>query len=552
MRDSTRRRFKAPVLVALFMVLVLVAAACSSGSDSDSTDSGSGSAQDEGTPESGGTLTYALEGPTTNFCLPEAQLAISGILVVEAVYDTLTRPTQDPLVYEPYLAKSVTPNDDFTEWTIEIREGVEFHDGTPLTAEIVKQNLDAWRDGLLLGFIFENVADVAIVDGTVVITMTTPWVAFPAYLWNTGRTGVAAPAQLDGEDCGTDLIGTGPFSVNSFDPTTGNLETVKNESYWREGFPYLDGINFIVQGESSQRLNGLEGGEFNAIMSNGGQDIARVQDISNTVVQLEPDGRQEVSQMLINVTRPPLDDLDARLAVAMAVDREELNIVDQAGAARLANQVFDTDIMGFLEDPGAPEHDPDAARELVEKVKEKNGGEFAFTIATTFDQSTQTLFQEVQRQLAEFGIDVTLAQPVDQATLISNAIGGTNDAFGWRNYPGQDPDTMYVWFYGGSVVNFNKIDDEIVNDALDGGRAESDPDKRREFYETFNRQMNEQAYTLWTWYTQWFVAHAPEVHGISGPNLPNPDAVGGAPGDKKPVDLLAGYHQMLGIWMSSN
>jgi len=550
-RNGTHRASKAFVFVAMLMVLALVAAACSSSSDSSVDKKSSGGSGDEGTPQSGGTLTYALEGGTTDFCIPSAQLAISGILVVEAVYDTLTRPTQDPDVYAPYLAKSVTHNDDYTEWTIEIRDGITFQDGTPLTAEVVKQNIDAWREGILLGFVYQNIADVAVSGNSVVVTMTTPWVAFPAFLWTTGRTGIAAAAQLDSEDCATDMIGTGPFSVASFDPTTGNVKTVKNQSYWRKGFPYLDGVNFIVQEESSQRFSGLEGGQFDMTMSSGGQDLSKAQDISGAVSQLEPEGRQEISQMLINVARPPLDDVDARRAVAMAVDRDALNLIDQKGQARYANQVFDTEIMGYVEDSGFPDHDPEQAHKLVEKVKAKNGGTFAFTIATTFDQSVQTLFQEVKRQLAEFDIDVTLAPPVDQGTLINQAVGGSVDAFGWRNYPGQDPDTLYVWFYGGSIVNFNHVDDQIMNDALDAGRQEPDPDKRREQYETFNKRMSEQAYNMWTWYTQWFVAHSGDVHGVSGPNLPDPDSADGAPGNKKPVDLLAGYHQMLGLWTSN-
>lgn len=526
-------------------MLALVAAACGGGGGSKAK--GNNTQQSEGKPVPGGKVVYALEGGTTNFCIPRAQFAIAGILVVEAVYDTLTRPTQDPEVYEPYLAKSITPNADYTQWTIAVRDGITFHDGTPLTAEVVKQNIDAWRKGILLQFLFAPITATEVVGNTVVVTMKVPWVAFPASLWATGRAGIAAPSQLDSPDCDTKMVGTGPFKVASFDPTTGNVSTTKNASYWRKGFPYLDGIDFIVQEESSQRWNGLEGGQFDIAMGSGGQDLSKAREISGVVTQLEPKGHQEVSHVLINVTRAPLSSVDARKAVAMAVDRDKLNLIDQKGEARYANQVFDTEVMGHLKDPGFPQHNVAEAKKLVAKVKAANGGKFAFTINTTFDQSTQTLFKEVKRQLAEVGIDVTLAPPVDQATLISNAIGGTSDAFGWRNYPGADPDTMYIWFYGGSLVNFNHIDDPIMNEALDKGRSEPDPKKRKQYYETFNRRMSEQVYNMWTWYAQWFVAHTGSVHGISGPNLP--DATG-APGNEKPVDLLAGYHQMLGIWKS--
>lgn len=532
-------------LVAAILVS-LVAAACGGGDGN-----GGGGGGDEGKPKYGGKIVYGLEGITTQFCIPRAQLAISGILVAEAVYDTLTRPTRDPNTYAPYLAKSVTPNADFSEWTIVIRDGVTFHDGTPLTAEIVKLNIDSWRKGILLGFVFENIADTQVTaPGTVVVKMKRPWVAFPAYLWATGRAAIAAPAQIenfaDNKTCDTNMIGTGPFKLKRFDPNTGEVSVVRNENYWRKGFPYLDGIDFKIQGESSQRINGLQAGEFD-VTHFGWANLDTVKGFGGVEVITEPEGRQEVAHGLTNVTRPPFDDPDARKAIVMALDRQALNQIANRGKGRLADQVFDTEVMGHLDDPNFPKYDPDEARKLVAKYKAAHGGKFEFELQTTFDQTVQQLAQEIKRQLGKVGITVNLPAPVDQATIINKAIGSAVDAFSWRNYPGQDPDTMYVWFRGGSVVNFNKIDDPVMNEALDQGRVEPDPEKRRELYERFNRRMSEQAYNLWLWYSQWFVGHKSNVHGLIGPNLPDES---GEPGSEKPVDLFVGYHQMLGIWRS--
>src|ERR1700712_4130408 len=97
-------------LVALLAASALVSAGCSGAK-------GASGAESDGAPKSGGSVTYALDGKTTNFCIPSAQLAISGIMVANAVYDTLTVPTRDPLKYAPYLAKSVTPNAAYDQWT---------------------------------------------------------------------------------------------------------------------------------------------------------------------------------------------------------------------------------------------------------------------------------------------------------------------------------------------------------------------------------------------------------------------------------------------------
>jgi peptide/nickel transport system substrate-binding protein len=531
------------MFLALAMTLTLVAAACGGGGGDDS----GGGSTDDGTPKSGGTLTYGLEAKTDNFCIPTAQLAISGILVVEAVYDTLVRPTREPNVYSPYLAKSVTGNADSTEWTIVLRDGVKFHDGTDLTADVLKQNIDAWRGGVLLGFVFQNIADTQVTaPDTVVVTMKAPWVAFPAYLWATGRTGIAAPAQLTGDDCSTKMIGTGPFMQKSFNPSTGDVSTVKNPNYWRKGLPYLDGINFKPQEESSQRINGLQGGQYDAIIASGGVDLNQTEQIPDVQITKEPDGRMEVSHVLINVTRPPLNDLNARKAVAMAVDRDVINEIANRGESRLANQIFDDRIMGHVDGMKWPAFNPKEARKLADEYKSSHGGEFEFDLQSTFDQTTQAIFASVKEQAQKnAGITINLPAPVDQANIINQAIGGSVDAFGWRNYPGQDPDTMYVWFYGGSVVNFNHIADPEIDQALTTGRESSDKATRTEAYEAFNTRMTEQVYNFWTYYTQWFIATKSNVHGVVGPNLPN-DA--GEPGSDEAVDILAGYHQMLGLW----
>jgi peptide/nickel transport system substrate-binding protein len=347
------------------------------------------------------------------------------------------------------------------------------------------------------------------------------------------------------------MIGTGPFKVKSFDPTTGNVSTERNPNYWRKDadgtqLPYLDGINFVPQGESQQRINGLQGGQFDVTESSGGQDLNKVEALGGGIYTVvEPEGRMELEMALPNVSIPPLDDLTCRKAIAEGTDRDALNAIAQDGVARLTDQVVDTRIMGYVDDPGYPTYDKADAKNLADDCKASHGGKFEITLQSTFDRTTQALAQELKRQMAQIGVTVTLPPPVDQAQIINLAIAGGVDSFLWRNYPGSDPDTLYVWFHGGSPVNFNHIDDPIMNEALDKGRSEQDPDTRAGYYETFNKRLSSQVYNFYSWYTQWFIGSAPDVHGFIGPNLPDET---GAPGTEKAIDVLAGYHQMLGIW----
>ena len=524
-------------IAASLAIVAMFATACGGGDK--------GGDQGGGTPVTGGVITYGVEGKTTQFCPPKTQAAISGIMIMQSMYDTLAEPTNDGRAV-PYLAKTITPNADSTVWTIGLREGVTFHDGTPVDAAAVAQNINAWTKGLLLQFVFDNIATVTVTDPlTVTVAMKTPWVAFPWYLWTTGRTGIAAPAQLDSPDCDTKLIGSGPFKLKSFDPASGDVAVVKNASYWRKGYPLLDGINWKVQGDSIQRMNGLEGGQFDVIHTSGGKD-RKIVDGFGANITAEPAGRREISQVLINLTRPPFNDPNARLALALSQDRDALAAIGAGPGTTKAYQVVDSKVLGHIKDPaGYPKgQDLAKAKKLVAEYKAAHGGKFELNLQSTFDPTTQALAAEIKREAAIVGITVNLPTPVDQAQIINQALGGAVDAFAWRNYPGADPDGLFVWFHSGSPVNFGKINDPIIDKALEDGRSELDPAKRKVAYENFVSQMSSQITTLWGWYTDWFIGSNDKVTGILGPNLP--DATG-KPGKDKPAEVFAGYHQLLGI-----
>ena len=248
---------------AAVVALAMVATACGGGDD-DGGD-GSTSGEDAGTPTPGGTVVYGLEAETTDgWCLPEAQLAISGIMVAQSIYDTLTRPNADGEI-EPWLAESVEPNEDSTAWTIKLREGITFHDDSPLTAEVVKNNLDAYRGAYparspqLFIFVFAPIESVEVVDPlTVQVNLNQPWVSFDAALHGSGRVGMLAQAQLDDPStCSDNLIGTGPFVKTEWVQNQ-KFVAEKNPNYWAtdeagEQLPYLDSIEFRPIVEVEQR-----------------------------------------------------------------------------------------------------------------------------------------------------------------------------------------------------------------------------------------------------------------------------------------------------------
>jgi peptide/nickel transport system substrate-binding protein len=126
-------------------VLVLAAGACG-GNDGDDDDASGdidqSSTEDAGDPVRGGTLVYGLEADTANAWAPyRASYATSGYVGLSAVSDSLFAVNDEGEIV-PLLAESVDHNEDYTQWTITLRDGITFHDGTPLDADAVKFNIE--------------------------------------------------------------------------------------------------------------------------------------------------------------------------------------------------------------------------------------------------------------------------------------------------------------------------------------------------------------------------------------------------------------------------
>ncbi len=159
------------LLAAAGLALGLVAAACGSddsGSSAGTTAAGGGAATTAAggagttaasteTPVAGGKLVMGIEADTGSPWEPsKALLAISGHTVIRSIYDSLTIVTDEGTVV-PYLAESVEPNADYTVWTIKVRSGVTFHDGTPLNAAAVVDNLVRHTKSFLTAAILTDV-----------------------------------------------------------------------------------------------------------------------------------------------------------------------------------------------------------------------------------------------------------------------------------------------------------------------------------------------------------------------------------------------------------
>lgn len=504
-------------LFSLFALLVPIARADAGSSVRD--------AVPRATP-SGGTITYGLEAETGGgWCIPRAQLATSGTEVASAVYDTLMVPNADGRMV-PYLAKTVVHDPAYTVWTITLRDGVTFHDGTPLTADAVKQNIDAWRNGVLFAFVYGDIADTKVVGPlTVEVTTRRPWVDFDWFLYEDGRVGIAAPAQLDDPaTCATHMVGTGPFVVDHWTP---NVELVvkRNPDYWRRDasgrrLPYLDQITFRPVPDSGQRVNLLQAGQLDVIYVSSPTALDQLKGDAGFHALKEEPGRRPVRYYLLNTEGPPFSDLTARRAAALAIDRVQINDIHNDGRLTVANGPFDRDVVGYLRQPGFPSHDLKRARALVSQYKAAHGGDFSTVLETDTDPQNQAEAQLVQSQLEKAGIDVTI-DVGDETSFGNAALSGRFGILQVANHQGDDPDVNYVWWDSASLVNFGRVHDDVLQELLDRGRSETDPAARRSIYEQVNRRFASQLYNLWAYYYSSTIVAKRSVRNLGGTALPD-------------------------------
>jgi peptide/nickel transport system substrate-binding protein len=556
MKVGPRRTPSLPVRFAGGVMALTLLAACVAGGDDKANENsdtrsekGESGLADAGRPVRGGRLVYGLEAESDDgWCLPEAQLAISGLMVQWALYDSLTA-LNDNAEAVPNLAETVEHSDDYRTWTITLREGVTFHDGTALDADVVKNNLDAYRGTYpgrtprLTVFQLKNV-DTVTVTGPLTVEVGTiaPWVAFPTTITAMGMLG---QAQLDDPDtCNSKMIGTGPFKLASWKPNQALLAQ-RNPDYWQiapdgEPYPYADAVEFRPITETQQRINAIESGDIDAMLTQSGADIAgSLTDLRNDglINLLVNEDHAEVNFVMLNSSKPPFDNPDMRRAVAMGLDRDEINDVSNAGFPTIADQPFPPGDPGYVEDPGFPEYDPDAAKAIVAAYV-ADGGSAALTLTVQADPTLLARGELIQNQLAEIGIEVKI-NSVDQTMLVSDAIAGNYEAMTFRRHPGGEPDLQYMWWYGANPVNFGRIADPEIDRLLDQGRSEPDPDKRREIYEGISRQFGSEVWNVWLNYTPWGVALAPDVHGVLSSVLPDGD---------RPFTGLAAGHPLVGMW----
>ena len=529
----------------------LLAACGSSGSAKGSGSSSGGTKGTPGvsnaTPKRGGTLNIGVEAEDNGFNPTIASWDVTGNMYGHAIYDTLTAVDSNGKP-QAYLAQSITPNADFTQWTLKLRPNVMFHDGSVCDANAVVGSLEANVHSPQNGFALTNVDSVTNPDAsTVVIKTKTPWSAFPYYL--SGAIGsVMAPAMLKAADGGNrSPIGTGPFVFKEWVPND-HFTATRNPHYWQSSLPYVDTVTFHPIPDHQSRENSLKAGQIDIMHTDDTQTaVDFMNDSSYQYINdlHNPAGENEQHFYMINTAVPPLDDIRVRQALAYSIDRRKVVEIEFNNLPPDSTGPFGP-ASPYHSDTGYPSYDLAKAKALV-KAYEAEKGPVKFQLSTVNDAKDLAVTQLVQSMFQAAGMQATIVQ-VQQSQYIVQALLGQYGVREWRQYAAADPDEDYVWWIGSSsapvgkiALNFARNSDPQLDAALNQGRTSADPATRKTAYETVAKRLATDIPYLWINQSIWSVIAKPNVMDFDNPVFPD---------GTKGLKTAAGFFDPRYIWLS--
>lgn len=533
--------------------VALATSACTGGGTDDSGNRGAAvdpgqNPEPQGSPRQGGSLTVALEGESNGWQPGISAASAPGYNVLYAIYDPLVMGTSDG-TFEPYLAESFESNLDFTAWTFRLRDGVTFHDGSALTAEVVAQNvaLSKGPTSNLAGTLAE-VSSVDAVDPlTVRYNLARPNASFPALLTTIAGMPFSMEnvQQLGIEGANSNPVGTGPFSFESW-ARDDRLTVVANEDYWgteQDLGPYLDEIVFRPIPDEDTRLQSMRSGDVDAFQTLRPSIVRQAQDAAaDGGMALHTFLGNNGGNSILNTLVPPLDDVRVRQALAHAADQEQLiEVLGGTGITPQKTQFFSEESPFYSEAVAKayPTFDPDRATELLQEYiddpQRSDGKPVGDPVSVAYncqpDPSLTELAQAYQAFWSNVGVETGL-NSVDQAQHIGNAVGSpaSDPPFAgdyvvncWRTGTQGDPFNVLKNEFGPVALqplNFTNYTSDVLTEQLAVLATTTDEQARQEAVEQIGLDLAENMPILWTSSTVALFGVDPAVQNLSSWQLP--------------------------------
>jgi len=378
-----------------------------------------------------------------------------------------------------------------TEIAFTIREGVTFHDGSPLTAQDVVYSVERITDPdfgspQLSQFSTITAAEV-MDDGRVKLTTSAPYPALLAQLVKLSIVPQAVVEAVGQEAFNLNPVGSGPYRFDGWDRGV-EVRLARNDDYWGEVGDFPAAV-FRAVPDASTRVANLVSGASDLVVSLD-PDLAMQVEAAGGV---EPRTAltERVGYLKLNPQKPGLDDVRLRRAIAHAIDRELIVEGLLGGFDSPVGQMLTPAHVGWVEGVEGVPYDPEAARALIEEMGDAADRTLSFATAPVFDQR---IVQALQQMLTDVGFDVEI-EMTDMSTYLSKVRGepaqGPDLSFGRWSCACQDADgVLHPLLHSGS--SWSSVRDPQVDVALDAARATLDAGERLSEYAKVHAYVTEE------------------------------------------------------------
>ncbi|MBT2514740.1 ABC transporter substrate-binding protein [Arthrobacter sp. ISL-30] len=370
----------------------------------------SGTEQSGGTPKKGGTLRISIgDGSSSDTLDPGTALTANASLVVKTIYDPLAV-TDNNFQVQPALATSWEVNSDATQWTIHLREGVKWHDGSDFTSKDVLYTISRWLDpktgSAINGFLspYLDMGGVSAPDAsTVVLNLKKP----NSVLIQTLGANPASQMIKDGvtDFSGKNLVGTGPFKLTAWSPGTG-WKAVRNDAYWGDAV-YLDGIEASITPDQGAKLQAALSGAADITDLIPVSLWAGVQGRNDLVLETIKNRQSWVFAFDQRVA--PFDDHRVLDAIKLATDRDKMVETALLGQGTATADVPIAPGSSWYPSGLKPEYDQGKAKALLAEAGFPNGLDMKLSVTDSVPGMLDAA-QAWQQAVKSAGINVTLDQ----------------------------------------------------------------------------------------------------------------------------------------------
>ena len=348
--------------------------------------------------------------------------------VCDMIYDTLIQYREDTTDLEPALAESWTRSPDGLVWTFHLRQGVQFHDGTPLNADAVVFSLS--RPLVLFrNFHEEFISQIIALDPfTVQIQLKTPYAPFISTLAGTSFSIVSRAAV---QTLGENPIGTGPFKFVQWDRDD-QIVLSANDTHWA-GKPALNQLIFRSIPDNAMRLAELQAGNLHVMEFPNPDEIPLIQGDPQLALLMQPS--LNIGYVAMNMENPPFDNLKVRLAINHAINKAEIIERLYRGLAIPAKNPIPPTLWSYDHSIEDYAYDPELAKQLLAEAGYPDGFEttlWALPVPRPYIPDGMAMAIAIQSDLQNVGINTNIVT-YDWATYLEKTANGEHDMamLGW-------------------------------------------------------------------------------------------------------------------------